>query len=284
MVNPLTRKEIFEEAIARGEVPTIKPLTRQEIIMAKEARRESQEPGGKPVRWEDIEGRPFYSEVIQEVEVVPETTLTDPAEDGFVIPTIINDMTVGDIYTVNYNGTSYDCVAQDGTPVTPGFILLGNGSNFGLVGNDEPFMIITMVGGIDGIGGMLLPLDGTTEGTLSITHKTEVIHKLDPKYLDLSGVQACGAKVYYGAANELSDAMMYLYTDKECTRKETLEGFLDVMEQQVPALVNIMVMGSVYGVATPLSLTKDENGTSGKLFAMTGRDEFIELYTAEYVG
>lgn len=139
MVNPLTRKEIFEEAIARGEVPTIKPLTRQEMIMAKEASRES-------------------------------------------------------------------------------------------------------------------------------------------------GVQACGAKVYYGDAKELSDEVMYLYTDKECTRKETLEGFLNVMEQQVPVLVNIMVMGSIYGVGTPLSLTKDENGTSGRLFGMFGRDEFIELYTAEYVG
>lgn len=144
MVKPLTRKEIFEEAIARGKAPTIKPLTRQEMIMAKEARRESQETGG--------------------------------------------------------------------------------------------------------------------------------------------GVQACGAKVYYLDTSEMSDAVMYLYTDKECTTKETLEGFSKVMEQQVPVLVNIMVMGSVYGVGTPFALIKDENGTSGKLFAMTGRDEFIELYTAEYVG
>ena len=46
MSKPLTRKEIFEEAIAKAEVPKIKPLTRQEIIMVKEAKREASGGGG----------------------------------------------------------------------------------------------------------------------------------------------------------------------------------------------------------------------------------------------
>lgn len=40
-MKPITRKEIFENAIAQGKKPPIKPLTREEIIMAKEAERES---------------------------------------------------------------------------------------------------------------------------------------------------------------------------------------------------------------------------------------------------
>ena len=46
-MKPITRKEIFENAIARGEKAPIKPMTRKEILMAKEAEREASGGGGE---------------------------------------------------------------------------------------------------------------------------------------------------------------------------------------------------------------------------------------------
>lgn len=45
-MKPLTRKEILQAAIARGEVPKGKPLTRSEIFMTQEAEREASGGGG----------------------------------------------------------------------------------------------------------------------------------------------------------------------------------------------------------------------------------------------
>ena len=45
-MKPLTRKEIFQVAIARGEAPKGKPLTRSEIYMTQEAEREASGGGG----------------------------------------------------------------------------------------------------------------------------------------------------------------------------------------------------------------------------------------------
>lgn len=40
-MKPVTRQEIFENAVAEGKTPNIKPLTREEIVLAKHARREA---------------------------------------------------------------------------------------------------------------------------------------------------------------------------------------------------------------------------------------------------
>lgn len=62
------RKEIFLKALANGEEPSIKPLTREELLLKKQAERESVSGGGGTPHWDDIEGKPF--------EVVGSDTLT----------------------------------------------------------------------------------------------------------------------------------------------------------------------------------------------------------------
>lgn len=48
------RKEILLKALANGEEVNIKPLTREEILLKKQSKRESEGP-----HWNDIEGKPF---------------------------------------------------------------------------------------------------------------------------------------------------------------------------------------------------------------------------------
>ena len=48
---------------------------------------------------------------------------------------------VGDTYRVSWDGEIYECVAFDVSALVPGMVGLGNGSAFGLPGNNEPFII-----------------------------------------------------------------------------------------------------------------------------------------------
>lgn len=65
---------------------------------------------------------------------------------------------VGNTYRVMWDGVAYDCVAQDASFISSGLVALGNGSAFGLSGNNEPFVI-----GCIGKGATLLALDGAAE-------------------------------------------------------------------------------------------------------------------------
>lgn len=50
------RKEIFLKALANGKEPNIKPLTREEVLLAKQAKRESESTGGGGASsWNDLE-------------------------------------------------------------------------------------------------------------------------------------------------------------------------------------------------------------------------------------
>ena len=85
-------------------------------------------------------------EITVTVDILPETTY-----DGFLLHEVFGvfgqsapasyALTVGETYTVVWDGTSYTCVAQDASVVLPGYIALGNASGFGLAGNGEPFVI-----------------------------------------------------------------------------------------------------------------------------------------------
>lgn len=88
---------------------------------------------------------------------------------------------VGKTYTVIWNGTEYECVAQDMGALTDGDWSgagLGNLSVVGATDTGEPFAIMPN-------NGMLLvaPFDGTTELTLSIYQNNETVHKLPGKFL-----------------------------------------------------------------------------------------------------
>ena len=132
-----------------------------------------------------------YSEGEKLVELVNETLTYLEDAQSFMMMTIVNDMSVGETYTVNYNGTEYECVTQDLSAMLPDGIGLGNLSALNseiFAGSDEPFALIVANGGSEGIGGQLMPLDGVTEVTLIISQTKEDIRKLDNKFLDLDWI------------------------------------------------------------------------------------------------
>lgn len=122
------------------------------------------------------------------VDILPETTMAmvslNDQDDGFYNEVLLTeDLEAGKQYVVNWNGVSYKCVAYD----VSGDICIGNqqvaidvdGWEFNeVIESNEPFF---MCGGFDKCGSVLVPEDITC--TFSIAHKTEVVHKIDPKYL-----------------------------------------------------------------------------------------------------
>lgn len=128
--------------------------------------------------------KPIDPKYLQPVETVilPEATHTVDAEMGNVLieSPLSGDVAAGDVCTVTWNGTKYECTALDGTFMDlPGGVMLGNiealtdGQITG--GNTAaPFLVMLIPGGIDDNAdgvleyGGVVPLDGATSITLSI--------------------------------------------------------------------------------------------------------------------
>lgn len=95
----------------------------------------------------------------------------------FIIP-------VNSICTINYNGKEYDCKPFE----MDGFVVVGNAKPISnaLPGNNEPFLILS-ASGMDMTGsgcfGLLLPMDGTSSGTISIRTVVEDLKKIPEKFL-----------------------------------------------------------------------------------------------------
>lgn len=70
-------------------------------------------------------------------------------------------LTVGETYAVEWDGNTYECIAQDSGAVVSNTVCLGNASAWGLSGNGEPFVIV-MKGGAD-IGQVLISTLTDTE-------------------------------------------------------------------------------------------------------------------------
>ncbi len=114
--------------------------------------------------------------------ILAEQTLPGADDDGDGV----NDMffctgawdtapVVGNTYDVYYNGTKYPCEAvamPEDAALAPGAMVMGNLAVMGLdgiVGNpDAPFAMVCLPEPMDGIVGMLMPMDGATAVTLSI--------------------------------------------------------------------------------------------------------------------
>lgn len=140
--------------------------------------------GGGASSWEDL-GSTF-----EQGTVLAETNPMFVEDEGtFFLMDAVKPLATGDEYIVNWNGTEYPCVCEDYIEEdTPAGWMLGNTSVLGGTQENElPFLIIIpnelMVEILGGITGMIFPLDGTTELTISITGEVEVIHPMPAKYL-----------------------------------------------------------------------------------------------------
>lgn len=134
--------------------------------------------------WNDLTDKPFYSEGGEVVEIVPETLFEGVTEDGLTLSTDYR-FSVGETYTITYNGVTYECVGFDLSFAYPNGVGFGNWASDGLGGNGEPFMGIYAE--MDGqVMLAFINIDGLTSFTLSMSVKgAETIHKLDNKFLDL---------------------------------------------------------------------------------------------------
>ena len=114
---------------------------------------------------------------VVEEDVLPLTTYTDfamnttygvYAVDKYVPYTL----TIGESYFVVWDGETYECVCQDASAVIPGGVVLGNGVNWGLLGNNEPFAIATLNQG-GAITGSIADTEAGGTHTIRIYQETE---------------------------------------------------------------------------------------------------------------
>lgn len=179
----------IEVGSGSGVEVTAKP---GQLIRVKET-----DENGNPTAWEAAEDMPWAEG--GRVEVLAET-MVDLEEDGLGELPLLN-LVAGETYVVNWNGTEYECVAQDASHLIElECVALGDLSIAGMIGNGEPFVIqsippynFTGVTALDGTVSTSIPLSIYADG--------EVVHPLDPKYLP-EGVPY----VYKGYLLEETDA------------------------------------------------------------------------------
>lgn len=134
-----------------------------------------------------IKNKPF-GEYKGTVDVLPITTYDNfylSSAYGtyvyFTAPTY--ELTLGEVYTVLWDGTEYECAAQDASALASGAVLIGNASAFGFSGNNEPFIIACLAGQ----GVQYFALTDTQEGNSHSVRITKVgigIKKIEAKYLE----------------------------------------------------------------------------------------------------
>ena len=138
--------------------------------------------GVKETVWHKLD-KGYLDEALQfgseTAEILPETTVEIDPDSGSYEGVADVPLTVGETYTVKYNGVDYPCVCStmDLEGVTA--YVLGNlGAMMGEEGTGEPFVIVV----IPDMGSFgVYALDGSESVTLSITGK--VVKPIDPKYL-----------------------------------------------------------------------------------------------------
>jgi hypothetical protein len=57
------------------------------------------------------------------------------------------DLAIGETYIVEWDGIEYECIAQDASLLLPNTMALGNCTEFGLDGNNEPFIVAVQKNG-----------------------------------------------------------------------------------------------------------------------------------------
>lgn len=125
-------------------------------------------------------------------EILPECQPRYASGDNvFWVDQTIEGVEVGNTYVVSWNGTEYECVAQEIRDMDVSAVILGDiytlsDGSVGIAPTGEPFAIGIFSADTAaslGAGAQVKPFDGTTELTLSIYSKTNFVHKLSGKFL-----------------------------------------------------------------------------------------------------
>jgi hypothetical protein len=127
-----------------------------------------------------VKNRTHWSKISQ-TEILSECQLEITENGYFAIENKI-EAVVGRTYIINWNGTSYTCVAN----VFNDMLCIGNGKQVGEDDTGEPFLMgfypidIALQAGFYAI---IIPLDGSSTCTISIIEQIENVYKIDNKYL-----------------------------------------------------------------------------------------------------
>ena len=144
--------------------------------------------------WNELTDKPFYEEEAR-LEILTEQTIEGFANDmGYGVPAQgfnfgegmdAFTITLGETYTVLWDGESYTAVAQDASAVAEGVLALGNTTSFGGTGNGEPFVIGWSMAGITFL---VVNGDESTSHTVGIMQDTVTVKPLDAKYLPMEAI------------------------------------------------------------------------------------------------
>lgn len=145
--------------------------------------------GGAQPDWNAAEGEPGHvlnrTHYIERSisEILPETTVEIVDGAGALGQTY--NLTLGETYTVTWNGTAYETECVDGGMMFPGALALGNiGALLGEPNTDDPFCIIFSPTLLDGVGVFVFAFDDSTTVTLSVTGLMETVHRLASKFIE----------------------------------------------------------------------------------------------------
>lgn len=151
--------------------------------------------GGAQPDWNAGPGEPghildrtHWSEVA-EVELLPETTGVPGQEmglDGFALVGAMSALAPGTAYKVTYNGVNYTCTAFQLPPEMNNLIAMGNMFAVGGANTGEPFVFAQYPAEYQQATGkcaFIIPMDGATSVTVSISGEGEIVHELAGKYL-----------------------------------------------------------------------------------------------------
>lgn len=177
--NDYVLTEADKEEIAgmvNGVDVTAKP---GQLIRVKET-----DENGKPTSWEPV---PWGYTEDGMVEILPEVDLTEFTDPIFGKAWMVYEapnLTVGETYTVIYNGVEFECVCYPGeaTGLNLGADFLAMG-NFTIVGGDntgEPFAMVVFP---DLPQIVCVDLVGSTSVRIGFMAEVEIVHKLPAKFL-----------------------------------------------------------------------------------------------------
>lgn len=152
------------------------------------------EPSAGVSSWNDLTDKPFYEEGSTEV-LVEETTLDGFVQNSayglyFTYTTKPFSLVVGETYTVLWDGEEYVVTAQDASTLNDGaeMIAIGNGTAFGMSGNNEPFIIATDVSILFFFAAD--PNDTAASHNVGIFQGAVTVKTLDEKYLPMDAIDA----------------------------------------------------------------------------------------------
>ena len=140
----------------------------------------------------DADGRAAWQPLTHYVEtvnvvVLANISLTTSDGTAYLITPPAAEPTAGGKYNVTWNGASYECEGvaydMDGVPC----VYMGNAAGMGGEDTGEPFAMIFLpadTAAVMGAYAMIVPMDGATEIELSISGQSEIVHKLDDKFLN----------------------------------------------------------------------------------------------------